>query len=313
MPVGQFSFSKGSRFQWFAVCGHDACQSSHHMVTAVFSERATPTNASPASIAALLSKSAAAQLRLGCVGRRRILFATSWQELSQTVMALTPELAVFDVAFDETPNLEMIRALRRTHAGTSLVACVEIKPDNMRKVLLLTRLGVECAVMSGDWWPSFWSTIDRLASRSYGDEFFALFENSFRALPAKLQLALQDLFARPFRYQTSDDLATQAELSLRRTYVLLHRAGLPTPSRLIAVASLLYFYGARHTGHELPLEQGPGMCHPRSPWLRQLQKKGACWEYADFLVGLQPDDLMRDLLEWSMRPSSPTRTRSAQT
>jgi hypothetical protein len=57
-----------------------------------------------------------------------------------------------------------------------------------------------------------------------------------------------DLFARPQRYDTAGDLASEAAVPLKRLYKEFSKAGLRPPKQLVAVAKTMHGYGYLRLG-----------------------------------------------------------------
>jgi hypothetical protein len=88
----------------------------------------------------------------------------------------------------------------------------------------------------------FRKKLERGCACRLGIEFLGYIQLSSMRLPVAVRWAIEDLFARPSRYQSDADIAIEAGLSERTLRRIIEGARLGTPHKLVTVARILHGY-----------------------------------------------------------------------
>jgi AraC-like DNA-binding protein len=170
--------------------------------------------------------------------------AHSWHELENYLDHERVRLVLVDPAADGAVKVGPVISIINRCRAIPVVAYCRIRNELCRPLLELTKAGLADVVVYPlrDNGKQLIRIADRLTGYSLAYGFLGLIEPQFVRLEPRVQLAMLDLFKRPYRYQTGADIARESHVPARTLYRTLHEAGLATPKKYVTVAKILHGY-----------------------------------------------------------------------
>jgi hypothetical protein len=174
---------------------------------------------------------------------RQTAFTTSHIELGELLRAHPIEAVLIDPQANGDKT-DVIVGMMRRYRRARFIAYVKQTGPSLRAVFRLSSEGLDDVflhpVEPGD--QRFRNAIDRIEADSLASDALAAVEHRFEQLPPPVMEAVLDLFHRPYRYQSSTDLADEAGISIRSLYRALEDADFATARQLISMAKVIHGY-----------------------------------------------------------------------
>lgn len=202
-------------------------------------------------IAAFLPSSSSEYLR-GMLPDERIVDAKSWCDFECRVNTPGTQLALIDPAADGLYKIELAARVVSKHRHLPFVGYMPLTSQSMNAVVVLSRHGLATALLH----PlrnarTLTMLANQLSTRQLSYEFLGLIETRLMTCCPQVTSAIEDLMARPHRYDTVGDLGLQSSLSTREVYRLFERTCLGNPRRFLIAAKLLRAYSYLRAGSEV--------------------------------------------------------------
>jgi AraC-like DNA-binding protein len=191
-------------------------------------------------------------LRLRSADPERFVFeaAPTWAQAVRVIRRRPVGLAVVDPLLEGEPRVHEIERLRSFFPSLPLVAYTTLSPETASVLLALGRIGVRRAVFARiDDDPAFLRTVLRDEwALTAPHQVLQGMEPFLARLPERVRWALEGAMQAPGETGV-EDLAQRAQLGRRTCERLFAKLGLPSPSKVLQVARLLY-------AHRLLLDPG---------------------------------------------------------
>jgi len=175
--------------------------------------------------------------------RTEIAFANTWDALSNSLRTGAFCSALIDPQTGGDNTVTALRVVGR-HPQAHIFAYVDLTATSLRAIFKLSKCGLEDVfvhpVRAGD--KRFLNAIENVNAETLASDVLAAIDVKLRKLSPRVMGAVFDLFRRPSRYQSSADLASEADVSVRSIYRELNEADLGTPRRLITIAKVIHGY-----------------------------------------------------------------------
>jgi AraC-like DNA-binding protein len=190
----------------------------------------------PASVDVLVSR---------CLrGRAQLFRADDWTGVRHAIVSLSLDVAVLDPAAGGWIDSAQIVGIRRCFPDLPLLAYVSSRRDAVRLIVELHAAGVPNIFLHGDDVAPH-ELIQAIANAlEVHDRGFLPgdMKPNLETLPNSFRSAINEVFARPNRFDAASDIALLAGASRVQLYRLFSRARLPSPKRLLIAARLLRAY-----------------------------------------------------------------------
>ena len=234
-----------------------------------------------------------------------LIDAGSWKELGALAQSgnLTGVLA--DPRFDDGQGVHRAAEFLRTHPLLPTIGFFTLSGANLHTALLLAKQGLREAYI----YPlasrhvHLRRLVDTLASPAPVAIFLNLIEPSFGRLPPTAGTTIQDLFMRPGRYSSAEELAIECRLGVRQLYRRLEAARLGSPKRLLLAAKLLR--GAHYLMNRVPVREVSdklGYENPRA-FAKHVLAVFGC-NPTDLRTNTDEEEIVKHVLEWLNKPST---------
>jgi AraC-like DNA-binding protein len=195
------------------------------------------------ALAAFLPLASAEYLQ-DIVPAQALTLANSWLHLHSLVASVSFDMVLLDPGADGRINIEAAIDILGASKFAPVVAYVSPSPVNLKAVFELSKNGLAQVHLHplGNRELEFRRTIENVSDRSLVQELLSRLEPALGRLPFTIVRAIDDLFRRPYRYDTGSDLARQSNVPVKRLYRLCGTTCIGTPKRLVTVAKMLRGY-----------------------------------------------------------------------
>jgi AraC-like DNA-binding protein len=201
-------------------------------------------------LAALLPKRSADHIRR-IVPETSIVFARGCDELRQILSTGLVACALIDPNTDGDNTVSLLDLMEK-HPEARIIAYVEATPSSLQAVFRLSKHGLEQVFLH----PvnprdrRFLNAIENLSAHNLSYDLISALEPQLAALPLPIMGALVDVFRRPYRYKTANDIAYEAGVSTRSLYRAFQLVPFGPPKQTLAVAKVAYGYCNFCTGKQ---------------------------------------------------------------
>jgi AraC-like DNA-binding protein len=147
---------------------------------------------------------------------------------------------------------ESCSSLLRAARGVSLICYTRVRPDSVRRLVSLARLGVFSLILwdCDDNSQSLRSALLREETLSTSRQVLACLEPQLALLHERLRKVVCDLFRAPSHYWGAQDIAVAAGISRPSLYRAFWTVGLCSPKRLVTAARVARLIGGQISGCE---------------------------------------------------------------
>jgi AraC-like DNA-binding protein len=236
--------------------------------------------------------------------RTELFTARSWNELESRLNGSGAELALIDPAADGEMNLAAASTILAKYPSTPVVAYVTVTCDNLSAIAGLSRLGLAEVLVSpdSDEGDRVLKTVQRITGHRLAHALLAVVEARLGALEPRLFRAVQDLFERPHRYQTIDDLARESHCSRKCIHRAFKSAQLGTPRKFLTAARVVRGAAYLTDSKEPVQEVGKKSGYSRSRAFSKSFKEVFGSSPSVFRRVLGGPDVLEHVLEWLYKP-----------
>jgi AraC-like DNA-binding protein len=196
-------------------------------------------------IAVLACPVAAAQLNDVLAGKDAI-FARSWTELESSGALPEIRVVLLDPTYGAGIDRRTLVRIGKRYPKLSIVAYTSLDPPSLGALIRLSNIGpflYDVLIHERD---GRQDRVLQVAERASAHEFVAEvlgeLEMAIGRLPASVSQTLFDLFARPRRYRTVQDIASESHVGVQTLYRIFDAAGLGTPRKMLTIAKLCRGY-----------------------------------------------------------------------
>ncbi len=199
----------------------------------------------PVDVLAFLSPPLLAHLRVTLGSEHSLAAARTWDEVSTALRHRVVDVMVLDPAADGATRSAEILTIVALYPTQPLIIYLALSPGSLRAVVELARHGVSQVVLHrfDDDLPRFRALLGRQHNVGIVDAALSTLGRPMSMLPVSLARAVRQLFERPHRFWSAQDLALAAAMPRRTMYRDLAAAGFLSPRRLVLGARLLRAYG----------------------------------------------------------------------
>jgi AraC-like DNA-binding protein len=240
----------------------------------------------PLNVASHLSASLRVPLRIALGEGHRIAEATNWDDLADTLRRRPIDLVVADPAAEGPVDVKAVTDVMDRFPSTPVLVYTALTPSTVAAMAQLSRHGLRDVVLHrvDDTPERFQQVIERVARRLPPDRVLLGLAESMEKLPIAIARTLKQLFERPKAFQSGNDIAAHAGVSLSGLYRSLREVGIRSPKRLLIAARVLRAHTyMREPGHSIgEVATKLGYSHPRI-----LAK------HTDLVLGVKPRQLRR--------------------
>lgn len=213
-------------------------------------------------IATFVQQNSIPSLRAAIVGGK-VMRAETWSELTLLLQENRFHAVGVDPYADGTMNIEAITDLMRRFSLLPFFAYVRPTALSLKAILELSKHGLKDVFLQplGDDL-RFRRAVEMLATERPIRELLWMIRVCLDSLPTDINLAVHDLFLRPGRYSSAEDLAFQARVSIKGLDRSIDRARLGNAKKLIIAAKVLRGYGFLHLMNHSPEEASHNLGYP---------------------------------------------------
>lgn len=174
-----------------------------------------------------------------------MVYAGSWAGLERTLATNAVRAVIVDPSFGPTDSKILLDVIRR-HPQVSVIAYASLDAASLLAVARISRDGpmlYETLVHERDGTTHrLAQVIERANANTLVTEVLGPLEVGLAQLPESVQRTLFDLFARPARYSSVSDLATESHVTLQTLYRGFEKARIGTPRKILTVAKVCRGY-----------------------------------------------------------------------
>jgi AraC-like DNA-binding protein len=195
-------------------------------------------------IAAFLPPRAAESVQKS-VAPSELFLARNWIDLDSRLRKPGIGVLVVDPSAEGAMNLRAAATILRRHRSIPSVAYLELRPENLKAVLQLSKYGLEEVLLRATCEDNdcLIDTLRRLSGKARALEILGVFGPSLAGVAPGLLAAIQDLVEHPVEYQNAADIAHAGGLSRKQVYRAFQRAHLGTPRKFLNLVRVLWGYG----------------------------------------------------------------------